>query len=116
MYPTLFAGCILLVAAGRYALSPRRGRLAPIVGLGVLTTFVASLGFVTGCIKTFIATGELDNGALRERVIVIGVGESLHNVAFGLVLLVLATAGVVVGLSRRSAKPAGAELVDPHAG
>ena len=116
MYPTLFVGCILLVAAGRFAMSPRRGRLAPIVGLGVLTTFVSSLGFVMGVIRTFIASGEMTDAAERGGVVVMGVGESLHNIAFGLVLLVLATTATVVGLARRPAAGRGAELVDPHAG
>lgn len=113
MFPTLFVGCILFVTAARFALAPRRGRLAPIVGLGVLTAFVSTLGFVTGVIKTLIFAGQMDDKSDQYGVVITGIGESLHNVAFGLCLLVLATIGVVVGLSRRTAKDRGAELVDP---
>lgn len=114
MYPTLFVGCILVFAAGRFALHPARGRLAPIVGLGVLTTFVSILGFVTGLIKTMTAAGELEvfkQGSL----IVVGIGESMHNIGLGLVLLVLATIGVVIGLARRpvSHSRGASELIDP---
>jgi hypothetical protein len=116
MYPTLFVGFILLFAAGRFALHPARGRLAPIVGLGVLTSFVSILGFVTGLIKTMTAAGELELFK-QGNLIVVGIGESMHNIGLGLVLLVLATTGVVIGLARRpSAHPRGAsELVDPLA-
>jgi hypothetical protein len=114
MYPTLFVGFILLIAAARFATNPARGRLAPIVGLGALTFLASCLGFVTGLIKTMSAAGDIElfrNG----NVIVVGIGESMHNIGLGLVLLVLATAGVVVGLARRPVAPhrGAGELVDP---
>ncbi len=114
MYPTLFVGCILLFAAGRFALHPARGRLAPIVGLGVLTSFVSILGFVTGLIKTMSAASEIELFK-QGNLIVVGIGESMHNIGLGLVLLVLATTGVVIGLARRPVgQPRGAsELIDP---
>jgi hypothetical protein len=116
MYPTLFVGCIMLVAAARFAIGPQRGRLAPIVGRGGQTTIGSSPGGVVGVLRTFIGSAEMADAAERGGVVVMGVGESLHNIAFGLVLLVLATTGVVVGLARRPAKADGAQLVDPHAG
>jgi hypothetical protein len=114
MYPTLFVGLILLFAAGRFAVHPARGRLAPIIGLGVLTTFVSTLGFVTGLIKTMSAAGEMQLWK-EGNVLVVGIGESMHNVGLGLVLLVLATTGVVIGLARRpaAASHGASELVDP---
>ena len=115
MYPTLFVGMVLIVFAARFALSPARGRLAPIVGLGVLTTLTASLGFVTGVIKTLTISSELDVYA-RGGVIAIGIGESLHNIGLGLVQLVLATTLVVVGLARGRAHGRGSALVDPLRG
>jgi hypothetical protein len=114
MYPTLFVGSILLVAAARFAMHPARGRLAPIVGLGVLTFLTSLLGFVTGLIKTMSSASEIELFK-QGNLIVVGIGESMHNIGFGLVLLVLATAGVVVGIARRpaAAHRGASELVDP---
>ena len=117
MYPTLFVGIILVLAAGRFALSPgrARARLAPIVGLGFLVTLTSTLGFVTGIIKTTLAAGRLTDVNERGGAIVTGFGESLNNIGLGLCLLVIATIAVCVGLARgKSAKSGGAsELVDP---
>lgn len=113
MYPTLFVGIVLMIAAGRFAATPARSRLHTIIGLGVLTWFVSCLGFVTGVIKTMLSAGEIDPNA-PGHVVIVGIGESLHNVAFGLCLLVLATVLVVIGLSRRSGAVGDAAAVDPH--
>ena len=113
MYPTLFVGLVLIFAAARFAASPVRGRMPTIIGLGVLTTFVATLGFVTGVIRTLLAANELEPNA-PGHVVIVGIGESLHNIGLGLCELVLATLLVVVGLSRRGAKDASAAAVDPH--
>ena len=115
MYPTLFVGIVLVLAAGRFALGAGRARLAPIIGLGVLVTLTSTLGFVTGIIKTTLAAGQMSDLNERGGVIVTGFGESLNNIGLGLCLLVLATIGVCIGLARgKSAKTGGAsELVDP---
>jgi hypothetical protein len=114
MYPTLFVGLILLIAAGRFAMHPARGRLAPIVGLGVLTLFTSALGFVTGLIATMSAASEIELFK-QGNLIVVGIGESMHNIGLGRVLLVLATIGVEIGVARRPVVrlDGGSELVDP---
>lgn len=115
MFPTLFVGAVLVMMAIRFAISPVRGRLATIVGLGVLTGFVSCLGFVTGVIKTLLAANEIDPNA-PGHVVIVGVGESLNNIAFGLCLLVIGTVATVVGLSRRSCADRGdTSAIDPHA-
>ncbi len=111
MYPTLFVGVVLMIAAARFAADPR-GRLHTIIALGVLTSFVSCLGFVTGVIKTMLSAGDLEPSA-PGHVVIIGVGESLHNIGLGLCQLVIATLLVVVGLSRRS-RSGEAAAVDPH--
>jgi hypothetical protein len=113
MYPTLFVGIVLVIAAGRFALAPARGRLAPIVGLGVLVTLTSVLGFVTGMINTTAGAGQITDVYERSGVIVVGFSESLHNIGLGLCLLVMATIGVVVGLARGRAQSGASELVDP---
>jgi hypothetical protein len=115
MYPTLFVGAVLVITAIRFAASPARGRVSTLVGLGVLTFFVSCLGFVTGVIKTLLAANELDPNA-PGHVVIVGVGESLNNIALGLCLLVLGTIATVIGLSRRGCVDrGGATAIDPHA-
>jgi hypothetical protein len=114
MYPTLFVGIVLLISAFRFAASPLRGRLATIVGLGVLTMLTSTLGFVTGVIRTLLAANEIDPKE-PGHVVIVGIGESLHNMGLGLMVLVIATIATVVGLSRRGAKDSSAvSAVDPH--
>lgn len=114
MYPTLVVGIVLMIAAVRFAGNPARGRLATIVGLGTLTFLSSCLGFVTGVIRTLLCAGDLDPEK-PGHVVIVGVGESLHNIGLGLMLLVLATIAVVLGLSRRGQRAeGGASAVDPH--
>ena len=109
MYPTTLAGFMLLLTAWRFAWQPLRARLDVIKWLGLLVALTSVLGFVTGCIKTFLAAGQLTgNDAIG--VVITGIGESANNLGLGLCMLVLATIGVVVGHAR---KPV--ELVDPNA-
>jgi len=109
MYPTTLAGIILILSAWRFAWQPARARLAFVKWLGVLVALTSVLGFVTGCIKTFLAAGQLaGNDAIG--VVITGIGESASNLGLGLCVLVLATIGIVVGHAR---KPERSELLDP---
>src|SRR5688572_571595 len=90
MYPTLFVGIVLVVAAARFALSPAKGRMAPIIGLAILVTLTSTLGFVTGIINTTTHAGEISDMNERAGSIVVGFGESLNNIGLGLCLLVIA--------------------------
>jgi hypothetical protein len=111
MYPTAFVGFLLVIMAARFAANPARGRLSVVVALGVLTFVVGTLGFVTGTIKTMIAAGEMPE---TGKIVTIGVGESLHNVAFALCLVILGGIGTVIGLSRRASTSDRATVIDPH--
>jgi hypothetical protein len=94
--------------AWRFAWQPARSRLAFLKWMGVLVSLTSMLGFVVGCIKTFLFAGQLSgNDAIG--VVVQGVGESANNLGLGLCMLVMATIGVVVGHAKK--KPV--ELVDP---
>jgi hypothetical protein len=112
MYPTAFVGFLLVIMAARFAANPARGRLAVVIALSALTFVVGTLGFVTGAIKTMIGAGEMPEPG---RIVAIGLGESLHNVAFALCLVILGSIGTVIGLSRRASSHDGATAVDPHA-
>lgn len=95
MYPTLIVGLILLGNALGFAISPDVRRRALVRTLASLTMLVATLGFVTGLIKTCIAA----DGAFD--VVVRGFGESLNNIGFGLCMLVVAGIATAVGVARR---------------
>src|SRR3954470_3328233 len=75
MYPTLAIGLVLVISALHYAWRPERAGAVIARRLSVLTMLSATLGFVTGVIKCFVAIGETDWAITRY--IVVGVGESL---------------------------------------
>ena len=100
MWPTLVFGLVMLVAALRHAVRPRAAATPLVVGLGVLTLVSGSLGFITGMIKSFMAIGGV--GPDQRYIALIGIAESLHNVALALILIALATAAAVVGTYRLS--------------
>lgn len=115
MYPTAAAGLVLLFCAIRYARHPARGKIALVRHLSVLTALVATLGFVSGVIHCFTNMGDADPGDFNK-LVVIGVGESLVNIGLGLVMLVASWVATSVGTYRasRSGSASKPELHDPH--
>lgn len=114
MYPTALVGVVLIVVAALYAARPDARRMHVVRCLSVLTFFVSMLGFVTGVIKAFTSIDE-SVGPELGNLVVMGVGESLHNIGLGLVSLVMAWTAVSIGAARNRASSRGAELTDPHA-
>jgi hypothetical protein len=100
MFGTLIFGALTIAVAARYAMDPTR-RLVPLtLSLGGMTLLCGGLGFVTGLIKSL---GVLPRATPDERwVWMVGLGESLVNVAFALALAALATLALVVGTWRRA--------------
>jgi hypothetical protein len=113
MYPTAIVGLVLVAAAVQCARQPDARRFRLVRHLSVLTFLVATLGFITGVIKSFIAAGSAEPHELGGLVIT-GVGESLNNIGLGLVLLVIASIAASVGAYRAGSRSDGAELTDPH--
>ncbi len=106
MYPTTVVGLVLLFTAIQYARHPERRNIQLVKHLSVLTACVATLGFVSGVIHCFTSIGSCDPGDL-QKLVVIGTGESLVNIALGLMLLVMAWTAASVGTHRKgSAGPA----------
>lgn len=94
MFPTLVFGLLMVAAAIRYAARPEARFLPLMWGLGALTVSSGALGFVTGLITTFhyvAAHNEPGNVALQ------GAGESLNNLAFALMFVVLASLAASFG-------------------
>jgi hypothetical protein len=96
MYPTLVAGLVLVGVAVWHAVKPDRGRVGVLVGLGIMTIVAGTLGFVTGVIATMSHVKD----AADRGVALVGLGESLHNVALALALIMLATIAGTVGAFR----------------
>lgn len=98
MYPTLVFGLLMIGVCVRYAVKPER-RLLPLqISLGVTTLLSGGLGFVTGMIASFNAI----HGAPPDQrwIWLIGMGESLHNVALALALVILGSLASAVGAVR----------------
>jgi len=92
MIPTLVFGLILVGAAVRYALAPRRRDVPLLISLSVLTFVSGALGFVTGVMTTFhFVARDGIRGDAATAITLQGVAESLNNVGFALALLTLAT-------------------------
>jgi hypothetical protein len=108
MYPTTFFGLVLLFFAIQYVRHPARRRMLVVRHLNILTMLSATLGFVTGCIKTFTCVPREE-----MHLAVVGVGESLNNIGLGLCMLVLARIIVTFGAARDA--DSASELVDPRA-
>lgn len=104
MFPTAIFGVLLVVAALAYAARPEK-RFVPLqISLGIMTLAAGSLGFVTGLIKSLHALGEVK---AEERFIwLIGLGESLNNVALAFIFVVLAVLVASVGALRIALRPA----------
>lgn len=102
MWLVLVFGLMAVAAAVRYARAPETHLVPLVLSLGGLTLVGGALGFVTGLIATFQSVPRLDED--ERWVWMVGMGESLVNLAFALSLLGLAGAAMVVGsyrLSRR---------------
>ncbi len=98
MYPTAIFGLMLVAAAIRYAMSPER-RFVPIqVSLALVTLSSGGLGFVTGMIKSALAIEGA--GPDKRWIWVLGMGESLNNMALALALLTLGALAASVGAVR----------------
>ena len=109
MYPTAIIVVVLVAASLRFAMRPDVRREPLLRQLSLLSFVIGALGTVTGCIKTF--TSLEDTTPINYAVI--GLGEALNCVAFGICGVVLGGIFIAVGRARLASKPA-ADLHDPH--
>lgn len=102
MIPTALAGLVLVAVSFVYAARPERRFVPLLVSLSAVTVVAGGFGFVTGVIKSISAMGRHDADI---RLSVLGTGESLHNVALALGLLLLAMLATSVGAVRLASRP-----------
>jgi len=103
MYPTTLFGLLLLAATIRYALTPSPRFVPLLISLGILTMASGGLGFVAGLIKSVSAIGGV--GAEQRWIWLLGLGESLNNVALALVLVTLGALAASIGALRLGRVP-----------
>lgn len=101
MYPTLLFGVFALGAALLYAVRPERRFVPLVAATSFLTLSAGALGFVAGC----IATAQYVERVSSQELIVVGVGESLHNIALALVIVTFALLAVALGAARVAREP-----------
>ncbi|MBS2028439.1 MAG: hypothetical protein JST54_11080 [Deltaproteobacteria bacterium] len=100
MFPTLIFGLVLVALSVRYAAKPEQRQVPLLISMGLLTNFAGALGFVMGVITTMKAVGQVP--AEEHWIAMLGVGESLNNMALAFALCVMATLCVVIGAWRLS--------------
>jgi hypothetical protein len=99
MYPTTLFGLLLVAAGLAYAVLPERRFVPLLVSMGVVTFGSGLLGATMGIIRTFAFIGELPAGD-QYPVTLAGISESLVNVVWAFIFLVLAMLSASVGALR----------------
>ena len=107
MYPTLAFGLLLVAVALAYLLNPGR-RLVPLFAILAIVVFLCgALGFTLGLVTTFMYVEKLP-AAQQYSTMLLGIAESLSNLALALVCIVLSTL-ILAGGALRAALAAGPE-------
>ena len=108
MFPTLGFGLLLLAIAIRYAVRPEHRLVPLLMSTCILTLASGALGFVSGVITTCRAIEQVDRVGT---ITVLGVGESLNNVAFALIFTVAAAMATSYGAWKLAHARAGGQAV-----
>lgn len=100
MYPILVCGLLCVLAAASYAARPEPRRAPLVWALGIGTLLWGALGFTLGMILTLSAVGKVPPA--ERYIVLIGLGESLNDLALALLLVLAAALTAAVGAFRRS--------------
>lgn len=99
MFPVLVLGLLMIVAAGRYAVRPDARNLLIARLMGQVTLVFGFLGSVLGMIHCLGAMSEVPN-ELVVKITLLGLGESINNIALALLLTVVAGLVTAAGALR----------------
>jgi hypothetical protein len=98
MYPTALFGILMVGAALAYAVKPEK-RFVPLqISLGILTLSAGALGTITGLIKSLLGLHGVEES--HRWIWMLGLGETLHNIALAFAMVVLAVLIASVGALR----------------
>lgn len=98
MWPVMVFGLATLAAALRYAALPDTGRARSALALGLLTVLAGLAGTSLGFVMTLTSMGQVSPE--QRFIAMIGLGESMCNVALAFVLVTFAAMVGVVGTWR----------------
>ncbi len=105
MVPTLAFGLLLLAIGVFHALNPERKLVSLFAILGIVDFASGVLGTAMGAAATLLHVAKLPESQQFPTAL-LGIAESLHNLALALMLVVLGTLALAVG-SLRAALNAG---------
>jgi len=105
MFPILILGILLIIAAGRYAMQPEARQLLVVQSLGKVTLGFGVLGSLLGMIHCMGAISQVPTDKVVT-IALLGLGESINNLALALVLGVIAGLVTTVGALRAVDEPA----------
>lgn len=108
MFPILIVGILLIIAAGRYAMQPDARQLLVVKSLGKVNLAFGVLGSVLGMIHCLGAMGQVPTDKVLT-ITLLGLGESINNLALALVLGILAGLVATVGALRATDQPSAAK-------
>ncbi len=99
MVPTLAFGLLLLAVGFVYSLDPERKLVSLFAILGIVELASGVFGTVMGVVTTFLFVAKLPEPQ-QYPTMLLGVAESLHNLALALALVVLSTLALAIGALR----------------
>lgn len=108
MFPILILGVLLVIAAVRYCMTPEARNLQVVRSMASVTLLFGLLGTLLGMIHCLGAIHQLPH-EMVVKITLLGLGESVNNLALALLLMVFAGLFTAVGALRASDRsPAGA--------
>lgn len=102
MYPTLILGVFLVVAAARQAL--QSGSAPLVANLRLATLLSGLLGSTMGMIHSLQGLGGLRPDQPHGKYALIGLGESINNIALALIMILIATLLLSLGAFRSASE------------